>query len=126
MVLKGPIGRASGMPRRTDHDLRARVARRLRTLRAARGLTQEALAELSGVQAQTISRIENEVLTPSLAAALALAGGLGLTVNALLDRAEPTAPVLSDDEQKWVDLYRSLTREQARTAVRVVRALRAK
>jgi len=126
MVRPRGVGHRRGMPRRTDDDLRARLAQRVRALRNARGLTQEALSELSGVQAQTISRIENEVLTPSLAAALALADGLGLTVNALLDRDEPTAPVLSDAELKWVELHRSLTREQAPTAARIVKALRAK
>ncbi len=45
----------------------------IRTMRAARGLSQQELAEALNVSRQTINSIETERYTPSLPLALALA-----------------------------------------------------
>lgn len=46
---------------------------KLRVLRAERGLSQEALAQLAGVSRQTINAIEKEKYDPSLPLAFKLA-----------------------------------------------------
>ena len=56
---------------------------RLRELRAARELTQAALAELVGVSRKTINTVENGVFVPSTTLALKLARALGCRVEDL-------------------------------------------
>jgi transcriptional regulator with XRE-family HTH domain len=66
------------------------VGRRLRTLRQARGLSQEALSHVSGVLATVISRIERGVIVePSLRTLRALARGLDVTLDELAGEEGP-------------------------------------
>lgn len=69
------------------------VGDRLRELRLGRQLTISRLAELSGVPASTISKIENGQLRPSLVNAIHLASALqenlGFLVDRYRSRAEP-------------------------------------
>ena len=58
-----------------------RLRNRLHELRAERGLTQAALAELVGVSRKTINTVENGVFVPSTVLALKLARALGLPVE---------------------------------------------
>ena len=58
----------------------------LSVLRKQRSLSQAALARLSGVSRATISAIENQKLTPSVNAALALARALDISVEGLFGR----------------------------------------
>jgi transcriptional regulator with XRE-family HTH domain len=62
-------------------------AGRLKELREARNLTQQQLAELSGMQTNTIARLERGERQPSWETALALAGALGVRCEAFT--AEP-------------------------------------
>ena len=62
---------------------------RLRTLRIQRLLTQEALAELAGVSAQTIVRLEHEGAHAELRTIARLAEALGV---APADLMRPEAP----------------------------------
>lgn len=55
----------------------------IKTLRKARGLRQEDLAELLGVSRQTIIAMENDKYDPSLALAMRLARLLETTVEAI-------------------------------------------
>lgn len=57
------------------------LGNRLLALRAARGLTQAALAELVGVSRKTINTVENGVFVPSTLLALRLARALGVPVE---------------------------------------------
>ena len=59
------------------------LANRLLDLRAERGLTQAALAEMVGVSRKTINTVENGVFVPSTALALKLARALGVPVEAI-------------------------------------------
>ncbi len=52
--------------------------------RDAKGWTQAALARRSGVDAQTISRIENGRLNPTVAVARRIASALGVTIDSLV------------------------------------------
>jgi putative transcriptional regulator len=53
----------------------------IRELRAAKGLSQQALGEALGVSRQTINAIEQERYDPSLPLAIKLARYFGLTVE---------------------------------------------
>lgn len=55
----------------------------IKTLRKARGLRQEDLAELLGVSRQTIIAMENDKYDPSLALAMRLARLMETTVEAI-------------------------------------------
>jgi transcriptional regulator with XRE-family HTH domain len=57
----------------------------LRAARVARELTQEEVAERSGVQAGEISRIENGKRDPQVSTVLKIANGLGIKPGQLLD-----------------------------------------
>jgi len=59
------------------------LANCLRERRAARELTQAALAEAVGVSRKTINTVENGVFTPSVTLALKLARALGCQVGDL-------------------------------------------
>jgi putative transcriptional regulator len=60
-----------------------RLTNRLNALRAERGLTQAALAELVGVSRKTINTVENGVFIPSTLVALRLARALDCRVEDL-------------------------------------------
>lgn len=56
---------------------------RMRDLRLAQGLSQNALAEALGVSRQTINAIENERYDPSLPLAFAIARIFDLSIEAI-------------------------------------------
>jgi putative transcriptional regulator len=56
---------------------------RLHDLRAERGLTQAALAEMVGVSRKTVNTVENGVFVPSTTLALRLARALRVPVEAI-------------------------------------------
>ncbi|BAT18741.1 MULTISPECIES: helix-turn-helix transcriptional regulator [Asaia] len=56
---------------------------RMRDLRLAQGLSQNALAEALGVSRQTINAIENERYDPSLPLAFAIAKIFDLSIEAI-------------------------------------------
>jgi len=59
------------------------VRNRMRDLRLAQGLSQNALAEALGVSRQTINAIENERYDPSLPLAFAIAKIFNLSIEAI-------------------------------------------
>jgi transcriptional regulator with XRE-family HTH domain len=79
-------------------DLPARLARRVADLRAARGLSLDALAAASGVSRSMISQIERGQSSPTAVVLERLATGLGVALVALFDApaspaATPPSPV---------------------------------
>ncbi|MEM7094107.1 MAG: XRE family transcriptional regulator [Actinomycetota bacterium] len=70
-----------------ESDLTELVRLRLRGLRQAAELSLDALAERANVSASTISRIENGKRTLSLDVLVALANGLQVTIDSLLEPA---------------------------------------
>ena len=58
----------------------------LRALREAAGLSQEQLAEASEISRETISRIENGAISPTVDTLTALAAALNVPTAALLPR----------------------------------------
>ncbi len=82
-----------------------RIADRLRTLRAERGLSLEALASLSGVSRATLSRLENAEVSGTAAVLGRLCAAYGITLSRLMFEAEDdfSALVRHADQPVWVD-----------------------
>jgi transcriptional regulator with XRE-family HTH domain len=92
-----------------DSGLNQRIAARVRELRAARGLSLDALARASGVSRSMISLIERGESSPTAVVLEKLAGGLAVTLASLFDPPAaspeaPAGPVARRDEQpQWRD-----------------------
>src|SRR2546422_6157588 len=87
----------------SESNLNQRIAERVRELRAAQGLSLDALASKSGVSRSMISLIERGVVLEKLAA------GLGVMLASLFDAPTaaaqaPSGPVARrDDQPQWQD-----------------------
>jgi transcriptional regulator with XRE-family HTH domain len=95
-------------------DTGARIARRLRLERDARGWSLADVAERSGVSKATISKIEREEMSPSAVTLVRLAGAFDLTLAGLLVRAEGGGERLSRDVDQpvWRDPDTGYLRKQ--------------
>jgi transcriptional regulator with XRE-family HTH domain len=82
-----------------------RLARRLRELRQERGWSLEDLAERSGVSRATLSRTENNQVSPTAAVLGRLCAAFELTMSRLLAQVEPDPPALVPREAQplWID-----------------------
>jgi transcriptional regulator with XRE-family HTH domain len=92
----------------TDHgdDVTAHLAARLRSLRADRGLTLEALAERAGVSRSMISLVERGESSPTAAVLARLAAGLGVTLASLFAgeaRTDASPLARRADQRAWRD-----------------------
>ncbi len=92
----------------------ARIARRIRVERDARGWSLADLAERSGVAKATISKIERVEMSPTAVTLLRLAGAFDLTLAGLLLRAEGEGERLSRaaDQPIWRDPESGYLRRQ--------------
>ena len=82
-------------------------ARSLRILRAARNLTQHAVAQMVGSDDTAVSRWESGDRTPSLDRAQALAKALGCPLDVFLQLAgDAETPCTPEDSQRVVALLR--------------------
>jgi transcriptional regulator with XRE-family HTH domain len=84
----------------------ARLAARLRGLRAERGLTLDGLAERSGVSRSMISLVERGESSPTAAVLHRLATGLGTTLGSLFaeeGRSEASPVARRADQSAWRD-----------------------
>jgi XRE family transcriptional regulator, fatty acid utilization regulator len=68
---------------------RDRFADNVRTLREQHGMTQEQLAEASGLHLNTISKLENKHREPKLTVITKVAGALDVPLGPLFDGIEP-------------------------------------
>jgi len=67
-----------------EQDLRKRLAHNLKVERAKNVLTQEKLAELSGVSAKHITKIENAKVSPSIYIVYKIAKVLNTSIDELV------------------------------------------
>lgn len=74
-----------------------RVRRRIRELREAQGMTQEALGEAAGVSVDAITRIESGKRTPTLETLAKIAGALGVSAKDLVgsEGRKPSFPAVA-------------------------------
>src|SRR4051812_39079361 len=80
-------------------------ARRLRSVRATRGLTQAELGRLAGLTPTYISRLEGGGAAPGIDLVAKLAKALGTTVPDLLPTDEPPDPLpgLKEQARRMID-----------------------
>jgi len=72
-------------PESAQYDrVRDTIAVRIRELRLAKGLSQEALADLAGCHRTYIGMLERKKLNPSLQVLVSVAGALDIEVQDLL------------------------------------------
>ncbi|HUP37896.1 MAG TPA: XRE family transcriptional regulator [Candidatus Limnocylindria bacterium] len=90
-------------------DLNQRIAERVRDLRAAQGLSLDALADKSGVSRSMISLVERGESSPTAVVLEKLAAGLDVMLASLFDTPAGAAPAPSspvarrDDQPQWRD-----------------------
>jgi transcriptional regulator with XRE-family HTH domain len=86
-------------------DINARIAERVRSLRAARNLSLEALAARCDVSRSMLSLVERGESSPTAVVLEKIAAGLGVTLASLFDDgAAPANPVSrADDRVSWKD-----------------------
>jgi transcriptional regulator with XRE-family HTH domain len=94
--------------------------RHVRSLRRARGLTQEVLAKRSGLSADTIRRLEHGDFSPSLETLRKLCIGLDLQLSTLFESYELGG---RNECRELVDLIACRTPRELALAIRVLRAL---
>jgi transcriptional regulator with XRE-family HTH domain len=75
----------------SSREVLDRIAQRLRQERQARGLSQAALAERSGVSLRMLALIEKAETNPSIATLAEIATGLGISLGALVGSGEEAA-----------------------------------
>lgn len=101
-------------------DVARQFGRHVRSLRGARGFTQESLAERCGLSTDTIRRLEHGSLSPSLDTLGKLTKGLTLLLSTLFRSFELDE---RDPGQELLDLVSMRSPEEIELATRVLRAL---
>ena len=110
-----------------DNDrMLERLGARVRTLREARGLTQDQLAEMIGVDTQTVQRMERAKISPALSRVLAVASALDVAIADLF--SEEGAPIeqsvqLTPDELALLTCFRDTSEARRGLALRVLREI---
>jgi transcriptional regulator with XRE-family HTH domain len=101
-----------------DTTLNDRIAQRVRDLRAARGLSLDALATHCGVSRSMISLIERGESSPTAVLLEKLATGLNVALASLFDTPQPTAhPVARAAAQpSWRDPHSGYVRRNVSPA----------
>ena len=85
-------------------DITERIAERVRSLRSARGLTLDQLAERCGVSRAMLSRIERGESSPTAVMLDRVASGLNTSLASLFDAPPSAAPLHRRAEQSsWRD-----------------------
>jgi transcriptional regulator with XRE-family HTH domain len=108
----------SSMKEPAPEDLHARIARRVRELRAARGLSLDALAAHCGVSRSMISLIERGESSPTAVLLEKLATGLGVVLASLFEAPErgPEPVARAADQPSWRDPHSGYVRRNVSPA----------
>jgi transcriptional regulator with XRE-family HTH domain len=103
-------------------DITTRVGKRIRSLRKSKGLTQQRLGELSGLDYKYLGSIERGLENPSLRKIGMIASGLGIDVMELFrfHHEHDDDEKLREDLRKLVD---QMENGRLRDCVKLVRAL---
>lgn len=92
----------------------------VRSLRRARGMTQDVLAERCGLAVDTIRRLEHGAFSPSLDTLRKLCGGLELALSTLFESYELGE---RNEVRELIDKLAGRSPAELRLAARVLRAL---
>lgn len=80
--------------------------KRIRDMRISKNMSQEKLAELSGLHPTYIGQIEREEKSPTLESIYKLSGGLGVCISKLFYNMQPTEK--SDDNDFDLKIYNKI------------------
>ena len=94
--------------------------RHIRSLRKARGLTQDKLAEKSGVAVDTIRRLEMGSFSPSLDTLTKIGTGMSLRLSTMFESCEIGA---AERTREIAELLASRSRQDLDLAGRVMRSI---
>jgi transcriptional regulator with XRE-family HTH domain len=101
-------------------DYAREFGKHVRSLRRARGVTQDALAQRSGLSADTIRRIEHGSFSASIDTIRKLCSGLGVAPSTLFESFELGR---TDERRELFDMIASRSNDEIGLITRVVRAL---
>jgi transcriptional regulator with XRE-family HTH domain len=101
-------------------SLRRRFGDHVRTLRLARSLTQESLAERADLSVDAIRRIERGAFSPSLETLGKLSSWLQVSLHTLFEQMEPKR---GNGVREICDYLENRDRNELKMVWRVVRAL---
>jgi transcriptional regulator with XRE-family HTH domain len=106
-----------------EQQLRQAVGARIARLRAARGVTQEPLAERVQMAPQTIRHIEPGHTTPPLRRLLDLATALGVHLTDLFEEADAQVPppTWDTEEAAVIEVWRATPPDQRLLLLDVMR-----
>lgn len=112
------VDTASTMTDDASASLNDRIARRVQDLRAARGLSLEALATHCGVSRSMISLIERGESSPTAVLLEKLATGLNVPLASLFDAPEPANDPVARlaDQPEWRDPHSGYVRRNVSPA----------
>ncbi len=92
----------------------------VRSLRRARGVTQDALAQRSGLSADTIRRVEHGSFSASIDTLRKLCSGLGVAPSTLFESFELGR---HDDRRELIDLIATRNTAELALVARIIRVL---
>lgn len=95
-------------------QLKKRLGRNIAAYRKALRLTQDQLAELLGVEMETVSRFERGKTVPSISTLIKVAGCLKVTTASLLEENEPG---LAEEERQLLGSLAALPEDKRRFVV---------
>jgi transcriptional regulator with XRE-family HTH domain len=104
----------------TPRHFAKKFGTRVREMRTARNMTQDALAEASGLSVDGIRRIERAGFSPSLNTVLRLCSGLHVDPSTLFASLESAR---RDDVREFCDMLAGRSAAEIRVARRVLSAL---
>lgn len=99
------------------------IGKRVRFFRNEKGMSQEELAEATGVTQEYIARIETGVKGPSLDMILQIANALGTTANDLL--SDNLNTLISDTDKQLHDIFSDCNNDERSILLRTLRFLKA-
>ena len=102
------------------NDVLSVLGTRLKAARKGRDLTQERLAELSGLSARHIAKIEKGDVNPSFEVLSTLVKTLGVSFDAIFD---PASEQVEAEIQEVAGLYRACPEQERRLMLAVIRTM---
>lgn len=96
---------------------------RIRELRIAAGKSQAELAEIIGVNKQTISQYERGVRYPRPESMDALTDYFNVSTEYLMGKSEVSPILITPDERRLLDAYRQLDNYKRRLAETMITAM---
>ncbi|MCK9417907.1 MAG: helix-turn-helix domain-containing protein [Nitrospirae bacterium] len=121
--MKRYNGDHTALGERRKNEFRTELGRRIRKLRQKRRLTQEHLAEQSGINAKYLGELERGIKNPTAVMVGKIAAALDSPVCSLLNSLHERVCPCSDAADIIGKLLAGRERREVRKAVRIIEAL---